>query len=92
MDQKVKSKESEKRDTYQNLARELKMQRNITVTVIPIVIGALSTVFKGLERELEELDESRPSKLWDFKIDQNTEKSPEDPRRLVVTQTPIKDH
>ena len=40
-------KESEKRDKYLDLARELKKLWNMKVTAIPIVIGALGTVTKG---------------------------------------------
>ena len=45
---RVKLKESEKRDKYLDLARELKILRNMKVTVMPIVIGALGSVTKGL--------------------------------------------
>ena len=45
---RVKLKECEKRDKYLDLARELKKLLNIKVTIIPIVIGALGTVTKGL--------------------------------------------
>ena len=47
-DHSVKFKECEKRDKYLNLARELKKLWNMKVTIIPIVIGALGTVTKGL--------------------------------------------
>ena len=47
-DHRVKLKESEKRDKYLDLARELKKLWNMYVTIIPIVIGALGTVTKGL--------------------------------------------
>ena len=50
----VKLKESEKRDKYLDLARELKKLRNIKVMVKLIVIGVLSTVTKGLVKVLEE--------------------------------------
>ncbi len=40
-DPSVKLKESEKRDKYLDLARELKTLWNIKVTKIPVVIGAL---------------------------------------------------
>ena len=53
-DQKVKLKESEKRDNYLDLARELKKLRNMKVTVISIVIGALGTFTKGLIIELDD--------------------------------------
>ena len=51
-----KLKESEKRNKYQHLARELKKLWNKKVTVIPIVIGALGTVTKGLVNELEDME------------------------------------
>ena len=43
-DQIVKLKESEKKDKYVHLARELKKLWNMKVTVIPIVTDALHTV------------------------------------------------
>ena len=55
-DHRVKLKESEKKDKYLNIAKELKRLSNMKVTIIPIVIGAHSTVTKGLikvwQREL----------------------------------------
>ena len=47
-DHREKLKESKKKDKYLDLARELKKLRNMKVTVIPMVIGALDTVTKGL--------------------------------------------
>ena len=44
----VKLKESEKKDKYLDLARELKKLWNMKVTFIPIVISAHGTVTKGL--------------------------------------------
>ena len=52
-DLSVKSKESEKKDKYLDLARELKKLWNINVTVIPVVIGALGTIPKGFVIGLE---------------------------------------
>ena len=46
----MKIKENEKRDKYLDLARELKMQWNVTVTGILIVTGARGTIPKGLVR------------------------------------------
>ena len=46
-DHGVKLKESEKKDKYLELARELKKLWNMKVTVTPIVIGALGTVTPG---------------------------------------------
>ena len=48
-DHRVKLKENEKKDKYLDFARKLKKKLwNIKATVIPIVIGALDTVTKGL--------------------------------------------
>ena len=58
-DHRVKLKESEKRDKYLDLARELKKLWNMKVTVIPIVIGALGTVDKGLGTRTRELGNNR---------------------------------
>ena len=52
VDHRVKLKECKKKDTFQDLARELKKLWNMKVTVIPIVIGALGTVTKGLVQGL----------------------------------------
>ena len=51
-DHRVKLKESEKRNKYLDLARELKKLRNMKVTLIPIVTDALGTVtnYTGLQR------------------------------------------
>ena len=56
-DHRVKLKESEKKNKYLFLAKELKKLWNMKVTIIPIVIGGLGTVTKGLIKELEELEE-----------------------------------
>ena len=55
-DFRVKFKESEKKDKYLDLARELKKLYKIKVTVIPIVISDLGTVTKRLIQGLEELE------------------------------------
>ena len=54
-DHRVKIKESEKRDKYQNLAKELKKLWNMKVTVIPVVDGAVGRVPKGLVKGQEDL-------------------------------------
>ena len=54
---RVKLKENEKKDKYLDLARELeKKTRNMKLMVIPIVIGALGTVTKGLVQGVEDLE------------------------------------
>ena len=55
-DHRVKLKENEKKDKYLDLARELKILRNMKVTIIPVVIDALGTVTKGLLKGLEDLE------------------------------------
>ena len=49
-------KESEKIDKYLDLARELKKLWNMKVKVVPIVIGALGTIPKALEKSLDKLE------------------------------------
>ena len=59
-DYRIKLKESEKKDKYLDLARELKKNMehggdNYT-NCIPIIIGAFGTVTKGLLKGLEDLE------------------------------------
>ena len=55
-DHREKLKESQKKDTYLDLAKELKHEWKMKVTVIPIVIGTLGTVTKGLVKGQEDLE------------------------------------
>ena len=55
-DYRINLKESKKKDKYLDLARELKKLWNMKVTIVPIVIGALGTVTKGLLKGLEDLE------------------------------------
>ena len=55
-DDRIKLKESEKKDKYLDLARELKKLLNMKLTIIPIVISAFGTVTKGLLKGLGELE------------------------------------
>ena len=55
-DQRVKLKENQKKDKYPNLARELKKLWNMQETIIPIVIGTLGTVTKGLRQGPEDIE------------------------------------
>ena len=48
----VKLKESEKRDKYLGLTKELKKRCDMKVTVTPITIEALGTITKGLIKGL----------------------------------------
>ena len=49
-----KKTKKKKKDIYLDLARELKKLLSMKVTFIPIVIGPLGTVTKGLVQELED--------------------------------------
>ena len=55
-DHRINLKENEKKDKYLDLARELKKLLNMKVTIVPIVIGALGTITKGLLKGLEDLE------------------------------------
>ena len=56
-DHRIKLKESEKKDKYLDLARELKKKLwNMEVAIIPILIGVFVTVTKGLLKGLEDLE------------------------------------
>jgi len=58
-DAREEEKEQENMDRYQDLARELKRLWKVETKVIPIVVGALGTVAKGLEKNLK-LDQMQP--------------------------------
>ena len=89
-DHRINVKESEKKDKYLDLARELKKLWNMKVTIVPIVIGALGTVTKGLLKGLEDLEVSR--RVETIQTTALLRTSPGDLRRLAVTQTPVKNH
>ena len=55
-DHRVKLKESEKKDKYLDLARELKRLWKMKVIVMPIVIVALGIVIKKLVKGMEHLE------------------------------------
>jgi len=55
-DATVEEKEQEKMDRYQDLARELKRLWKVETKLIPIVVGALGTVAKGLEMNLKKAE------------------------------------
>ena len=55
-DHRISLKESEKKDKYLDLARELKKLWNMKETIVPIVIGVLGTITKGLLKGLEDLE------------------------------------
>ena len=93
VDHRVKIKEKEKRDKYLNLAWKLKELWNMKITVIPIVHGVLGTILRCLPKGTGRVGNWRTCRDHrNYKIGQNTEKSPGDLRRLVLTQTLSKDH
>ena len=51
-DHRIKLTENEKKDKHLDLARELKKLWNMKVKIVPIVIGALRTISKGLLKAL----------------------------------------
>ena len=55
-DHRIKLKESEKKDKYLDLSRELKKLWNMKLRIKLIVIGAFGTVTKGLLKGLEDLE------------------------------------
>ena len=55
-DHRIKLKESEMKNKYLDLARELKKLWNMLGTIIPIMIDAFGTVTKRLLKGLEDLE------------------------------------
>ena len=90
----MKLKECKKSYKYFDFARELKKLWNMKVTIAPILIGALgshlrvSTRTEGLGNNVTSGDHLN---YCITEISQNT-KSPGDLRKLVVTQTPVRNH
>ena len=81
-DNRIKLKESEKKDKYFDLARELKKLWNMSVMIVAILIGA----FGRLGSWRTSGDNPNDSIIENG---QNTEKSRGDLRRLAITQTPV---
>ena len=54
-DSRVELKEKEKVQKYQDLARELRKLWRVKVKVVPLVVGALGTIPKALEKSLESI-------------------------------------
>ena len=57
-DSRVEVKENEKVQKYQDLARELRTLWQVKVKVVPVVVGALGTISKALEKHLKEIGTS----------------------------------
>ena len=66
------------------------------MTIISIVIGDFGTVSKGLLKGLEDLEVGGRVETIEttalLKMARINEKSTGDLRRLIVTQSPVKDH
>ena len=94
-DHMVDLKESKKNDKYLHLARKLKKkpQWNVKTTMIPIVVGVLGTVTKGLRKGVGNKRTSGGYIHCSIvEISQNTEKSPRNLRWIDLIQTPVEDH
>ena len=93
-DHKIKLKESEKKDKYLDLARELKKPWNMKVIEIPIAVGAYwnnpQRTGKGTRRLGNKRKSGHHPDYSFIKIGQNIDQSPGDLRRLGVAQTPVK--
>ena len=91
-DVRMKVKEGKKLNKYPDLARRQKKLWKMKVSVISIVLGALEIASKNLGKTQEELE----IRGWNnpdhsiIKIGKDSWKSPEDLKRLTVTQTPVK--
>ena len=55
-DQRVEISQQTKTESYQDLKRELQKLWNLKTSIVPIVIGALGTIPKSLEKHLNELN------------------------------------
>ena len=91
MDHRINLKESEKKDKYLDLARELKKLWNMKVTIVPIVIGALGTITNRLLKGLEDLEVGGRVETIQTTALLRTA-NPGDLRRLAIAQTPVENH
>ena len=91
----MKIKENEKKKQVLGPCRKTQKFSNWRVRAIKMIIGALETVSKGLERGLKEVEiGGRAETIQTFsiiEIGQNSEKSLGYLRRLAVSQTLVKD-
>ena len=90
----MKIKESEKRDKYLDLARELKksMEHEGDTNNNWCVHSNQQRLGKETGRIRKQRSSGDHPNYSIIKISQNTEKSSEDLRRLAVAQTTVKDH
>ena len=96
-DNGVKIKESKKRDKYRDISRELKKttiehEGDRDISCNWCARNNLPRFGKGTGRlRIQRTSENHLDNII-IKIGQNTEKSPEDLRRLAVSQTRVKNH
>ena len=57
-DHRIEIKEREKIEKYQDLKREVQKLWNMKAKIIPIVIGALGTIPKTLQKQLDQIESS----------------------------------
>ena len=95
-DHRINRTESEKKDKYPRPSRELKKPWNVKVTIVPIVIGALGTITKGLLKGLEDLEVGERVETIQttalLRTARILRRVLETCQRLAVTQTPVKNH
>ena len=54
VDQSIEISQQRKIESYQDLNRELQKLRNLKISIVLIVVGALGTIPKSLEKHLNE--------------------------------------
>lgn len=86
-------KESEKIDKHVNFARELRKLWNMKVTVEPVIIGELGTIWKNPQTSRKTVNQMNN---WDHlncaKTGYNTEESPGIIRKVYITCTLVKNN
>ena len=89
-DHRVKEKESEKKDKYLDLARELKKLWNMKVTIVIGALGSYRRIIKGTGGLGNKRTSGDHPNYCIIETGQNTKKSPGDLRIIVVAQIPVK--
>ena len=93
VDHWVKMKKRQKIYNYSDLSRERKKKDIMKVTVILIVVGAPGTIPKAQKGDWRNWKSENNRDNIDYiiiEIGWITQKSPDDLRKLAVTQTPVK--
>ena len=87
-DHRINLKKCGKKDKYLDLAWELKKMWNMKVTIVPLGIGALVTITKGLLKGLKDLEVG--GRVENIEMTALLRTNPGDLRRLAVT--PVKNY